>query len=186
MRSIAICIVIHALILVTYFGITSFTPTYIAISMGKSLAEAGLLFLVFPLSEILGGLVGGYMASRIGSKRVLMISLLSIFIGAVAIPFTKSEIYVVPILSMIGLMFRAAATTLPLIVVENTPRHILGAILGWYNSIGFVGASIGPYMFGYIADLHGFFLSYIALSFFPLMSIMLLRMFKTGYVAKNT
>ncbi|HWQ18014.1 MAG TPA: MFS transporter [Sulfolobales archaeon] len=184
-RTIAICIVIHALMLVTYFGITSFTPTYIAISIGKSLVEAGLLFLVFPLSEIFGGLVGGYIASRIGSKSVLMISLISISIGTAAIPFTRSVFHVVPILSMIGLMFRAAATALPLIVVESTPRHVLGAILGWYNSIGFVGASIGPYTFGYIADLHGFLLSYIALSLFPLVSVVLLRMLKTGYVARN-
>ncbi len=184
-RAIAIYIVIHTLILITYFGITSFTPTYIALASGLGLVEANLLFLAFPLSEIFGGLVGGYMAGRLGPRRILAISLTTIFLGTAIIPLVKPEAYVILLLPLIGLMFRAAATALPLLVIRSSPKETLGAILGWYNSVGFIGASIGPYIFGLIADLYGFSLSYIVISLPPIASILMLRIASTNSEPKN-
>jgi len=57
-RVLQVYMAVHALILITYFGVTSFTPTYIASSSGLGIVEANLVFLAFPLSEILGGLIG--------------------------------------------------------------------------------------------------------------------------------
>lgn len=178
--AVPLYIAIHALMLITYFSIASFTPTYIASTSSVGLAEANLLFLVFPLSGILGGPLGGYMADRLGPRRVLMISLASISVGTMAIPFIKPEIYVVIPLIMVGLMSPAVGVTLPLLVVEKTPSSMRGAVLGWFNSGSFVGGSVGPYIFGFVADLYGFPSSYLAVSLAPLIAVPLLYIARAG------
>jgi len=177
-RALQVYIAVHALILITYFGVTSFTPTYIASSSGLGIVEANLVFLAFPLSEILGGFIGGSLADKLGAWRVSITSFIVISIAVALIPLAYSPIYVALLLPLIGFMFRTAATALPLLVVESTPSNIVGTMLGWYNSIGFLGASVGPYMFGIIADRWGFFLSYIAISIFPLASILMMLSIK--------
>lgn len=177
-RALQVYMAAHALILITYFGVTSFTPTYIASSSGLGIVEANLVFLAFPLSEILGGLIGGYLTDKLGAWRISITSFIVASIAVALIPLAYPPIYVVLLLPLIGFMFRTAATALPLLVVESTPPNIVGTMLGWYNSIGFLGASVGPYMFGIMADKWGFSLSYITISIFPLASIPMMMSIK--------
>lgn len=179
-RALQVYMAVHALILITYFGVTSFTPTYIASSSGLGIVEANLVFLLFPLSEILGGFIGGYIADKLGAWRVSIASFIAISIAVALIPLAYSPTYVALLLPLIGFMFRTAATALPLLVVESTPPNIVGTMLGWYNSVGFLGASVGPYMFGVMADRWGFSLSYVAISIFTSASIPMMMLIKNA------
>lgn len=171
---IPLYIVSHALALMTYFSVSSFTPTYIATQSYLGLAEADLLFLTLPLSGVFGSIAGGYMVDMLKPRRVALVSLASISVGTMAIPFIGPGLNIVFPLLVIGIMSPAVSIALPLLVIERTPIDKRGAVLGWFNFGSLAGASIGPYIFGFTADLYGFSSSYIATSLPPLLSLFLL------------
>lgn len=173
-RSIAIYNIVHALLLLTYFAVASFMPTYIVSTIESSILYANLVSLSLSIPDIFGGFIGGYLIGVFGARNMIYISFLSIAATNLIIPYLKPSTYVVFLLPVIGFMSRAAATALPILVIESTPKGIVGSILGWYNSIGFVGGSTGPYLFGVIADTAGFTLSFNTISIFPIISIILL------------
>lgn len=173
-REVAIYNAVHALLLVAYFSVTSFMPTYIASTGGLPLLQANLVTLSLSIPEILGGLVGGRLIGRLGAERVVLTSFASLSLSILAIPYIKPPQYTITLLPIIGFMSRAAATALPVLVIESTPSTVVGAILGWYNSIGFIGGSVGPYLFGSIADTAGFTPAYMVTAVFPIASLALL------------
>jgi predicted MFS family arabinose efflux permease len=173
-RDIAIYSLIHALLLLTYFGVSSFMPTYIVSIGSSSILYANLVSLALSIPDIFGGFVGGHLIGILGARRMVFIGFLSIALATFLIPSANSPIYIILLLPIIGFMSRSVATALPLLIIESTPIGVVGAILGWYNSIGFIGGSTGPYLFGVIADRMGFTFSYIIVSIFPAISSILI------------
>jgi len=173
-REIVVYNIVHSLLLVAYFSVTSFMPTYIASAGDLPLLHANLVALSLSIPEIFGGFVGGRLIGRMGAGRVIFISFASLALSILAIPHIRPPLYTIFLLPLIGFMSRAAATALPVLVIEGTPVSVVGAILGWYNSLGFIGGSLGPFLFGSVADAAGFSQAYSATAIFPIAALLLL------------
>jgi MFS family permease len=55
-----------------------------------------------------------------------------------------------------GLMGGMGGQVFVVLISQIIPLKVRGAVLGSYNFMGFVSATIGPVIFGYVADVLGF------------------------------
>ncbi len=151
-------------------------PTYIVSTSSSSILYTNLVTLSFSIPDIFGGIRWWVSDRSIWRKEDDLYQLLINSSYNLYNPLSKIFHIIVFPLPIIGFMSRAAATALPVLIVESTPRNIVGSILGWYNSIGFIGGATGPYLFGVIAGTAGFTLSFNTISVFPIISAILLYM----------
>jgi predicted MFS family arabinose efflux permease len=155
-KSLISLIVMHFLVLVTYFSLATFVPTYLVTETELSLLFANITFIALPLFEIFAGPIGGAFADRIGKKRVVVIGLTTVALMASVFPIIKSPGLHFISLVILGFMIRAILTALSAFVADISPSSLVGTALGGYNAIGFLGSSIGPYIFGSLTDVYGF------------------------------
>jgi predicted MFS family arabinose efflux permease len=148
--------VMHPLILATYFCLTTFIPTYLTVEAKLSILIANIIFIALPLFEIPAGPIGGFLADKIGKKYVSITGIVTVAFISSILPLVKSPILFLTGLIVAGFMIRAVLTVLSVFVTDTSPPSIVGTALGWYNAIGFLGSSIGPYIFGLLTDNYGF------------------------------
>lgn len=168
--------IIHFLVLITYFSLTTFIPTYFILEIKLNIFFANIIFIVFPLSEILGAIFGGIMADKIGKKTVTALGLFIIILITGILSLVKIFEVIFLCLLMIGFMSRVVLTILPIFVGEYASFSLVGTALGWYNAIGFLGSAVGPYIFGLIADIYGFNLAFLVVGVMTSISIPLIIM----------
>ncbi len=139
-----------ALLIVMFFrawtqsGITSFVPVYFSQIAGLSVPDAAKVLSLNLLALACGGLVGGVLADRLGSKRVL-ISTYLIYAPCTYLLFTTHGLLPLLIAPLAG--FVAGASWPPLIVMsqELFPKNAgvgSGIALGFAFAMGGIGQSI--------------------------------------------
>ena len=139
-----------ALLIVMFFrawtqsGITSFIPVYFSQIAGLSVPDAAKVLSINLLALACGGLAGGVLADRLGSKRVL-ISTYLIYAPCTYLLFTTHGLLPLLIAPLAG--FVAGASWPPLIVMsqELFPKNAgvgSGIALGFAFAMGGIGQSI--------------------------------------------
>ena len=166
--------VIHFLILATYFCLTTFIPTYLTVEAKLSILIANIIFIALPLFEIPAGPIGGFLADKIGKKYVSITGIITVAFIASILPLVKSPILFLTGLIATGFMIRAVLTVLSVFVTDTSSPSIVGTALGWYNAIGFLGSSIGPYIFGLLTDNYGFNSAFLFAGFIASIAIPLI------------
>ncbi|MEM2755335.1 MAG: MFS transporter [Candidatus Methanomethylicia archaeon] len=155
-KSLTNLTIIHFLVLAAYFSLNTFIPTYLTVEAKLSLLFANIIFMALPLFEIPAGPLGGLLADKIGKKYVSITGLLVIAFISSILPLAKSPMLFFISLILIGFMIRAILTFLSVFVTDTSSPSNIGTALGLYNAMGFLGSSIGPYVFGLLTDLYGF------------------------------
>jgi predicted MFS family arabinose efflux permease len=166
--------VMHPLILATYFCLTTFIPTYLTVEAKLSILIANIIFIALPLFEIPAGPIGGFLADKIGKKYVSITGIVTVAFISSILPLVKSPILFLTGLIVAGFMIRAVLTVLSVFVTDTSPPSIVGTALGWYNAIGFLGSSIGPYVFGLLTDNYGFNSAFLFAGFIASIAIPLI------------
>lgn len=166
--------VIHFLILATYFCLTTFIPTYLTVEAKLSILIANIIFIALPLFEIPAGPIGGFLADKIGKKYVSITGIITVAFISSILPLVKSPILFLTGLIVAGFMIRSVLTVLSVFVTDTSPPFIVGTALGWYNAIGFLGSSIGPYIFGLLTDNYGFNSAFLFAGFIASIAIPLI------------
>jgi multidrug resistance protein len=166
--------VIHFLILATYFCLTTFIPTYLTVEAKLSILIANIIFTALPLFEIPAGPIGGFLADKIGKKYVSITGIITVAFISSILPLVKSPILFLTGLIVAGFMIRSVLTVLSVFVTDTSPPSIVGTALGWYNAIGFLGSSIGPYIFGLLTDNYGFNSAFLFAGFIASIAIPLI------------
>jgi predicted MFS family arabinose efflux permease len=166
--------VMHPLILATYFCLTTFIPTYLTVEAKLSILIANIIFIALPLFEIPAGPIGGFLADKIGKKYVSITGIVTVAFISSILPLVKSPILFLTGLIVAGFMIRAVLTVLSVFVTDTSPPSIVGTALGWYNAIGFLGSSIGPYIFGLLTDNYGFNSAFLFAGFIASIAIPLI------------
>jgi MFS family permease len=148
----------------------------------SSSAAAKILATIGGIS-ILGKLVFGKAADKIGSKNSFMISFVMMLLGFVWLFSAHAEWMLYVFACVFGIAYGGCVVSISPLVAELFGLISHGLILG-VQVFGFtVGGAIGPFLVGYIYDLrssyHLAFLICSAISFLGLLIILLLK-FKKG------
>lgn len=158
-------------------GLDSGVPLYYD-SIGGSATLGGTFVAIFTLASTVMRLFGGQITDHFAHYRVLMISLIGLFIGAV-IPIISDEFYVVVISRIIqGACFALSANVVTVTVMGSASKDHIGKRLG----IRGVGTSLGT-MFGALVatalldhvGYDGFYGFFAAIVIMAMVSVILLK-----------
>ena len=120
------------------------TPTSAGYGFGASITESGLFLLPLAAVMFVFGLASGRLASRIGSRAVLVIgSAISVipFVILAAAHDQRWEIYVA--MAVLGAGFGLAFSAMSILIVNAVPAQQTGVASGMNANIRTIGGSIG-------------------------------------------
>ena len=152
---------------ILFFGLNTFIPIYWINGLNQSKATGAMALTIFAASGIVGTLLGGSLADRIGQKKVIVLGFLGLTLFFPMLILFKNVQLVTFLLIPIGLMH--SATYSPTIVLGQNylPNRVgmaSGVTLGFYVAIGGGTAPI----IGKIADIYGAWYSLASIAFLPI------------------
>jgi MFS family permease len=136
-------------------------PGYVD-DFGLTKLQAGLLLGAFGAGSVIGGVPGGILAGRVGSRNTVAVGLLLLGAATFALAFAGS-----PAAIGVTRFVQGFASTLTWAgalswLTVSTPRAIRGQLLGTVFGIAVLGAIIGP-MVGALAEIAGIRRSFIGI-----------------------
>lgn len=164
--------------------VISFASIYAKKTLGFSMQELLIFFLTVQTTAILGSLIFGFVADKLGSKRTIIITLLLwiVVVGVAYFAVTKEIFYGVGLLA--GLAIGSSQSASRSLMAKLTPKERTGEFFGFYDGFfGKASAIIGPITFGWLSSAFGQRPAIAFLSTFFLAGLLLLlrvREHKTG------
>jgi len=166
-----------------YTSMSSWLPTFFSEVKGMSEEQAGFVTGLLPFIGILGTILGGVLAARIGKRRpflivagvVMMASGLGSFLVGPPLLYL-----VVAAMGFVSWLYLVSAFTLPMELPGMTPQG-LGVVMATSLSVGNLANFASPLMVGALTDATG---SYIP--GFTVLSVMALSISVAGYLLPET
>ena len=157
---------------VIFFGLNIFIPIYWITVLGQSKITGAAALSVFAGSGIIGNVVGGNLADRIGQKRVTLFGFLSLSVLLPMLIILDSVLFATMVLIPTG--FVLFATYSPTIVLgqKYLPNRVglsSGVTLGLAVAIG---GGAAPFL-GKLADTYGVWVALASVSCLPIVLFML-------------
>jgi FSR family fosmidomycin resistance protein-like MFS transporter len=152
---------------IIFYGLNTFIPIYWINALSQSKAAGAMALTIFAGSGILGNLLGGSLADRIGQKKVMLLGFFGLTLFFPVLIFVDNVQMATLLLIPIGLLL--FGTYSPSIVLGQNylPNRVglsSGVTLGVAVAIGGGAAPI----IGKIADLHGVWFSLASIAFLPI------------------
>ncbi len=121
-----------------------FFALYITRKFGVGMTEVGILFLLFSVPSVLGGLVGGALADRVGRKGVIVFSLLTTAASTLLMGYIESleAFYVLAVL--VGLLADVGGPAYQAVVADLLPEEQRAGGYGLLRVIFNLAVVIGP------------------------------------------
>ena len=153
---------------IIFYGLNTFIPIYWIVALNQSEAAGAMALTVFSGSGILGNLLGGSLADRIGQKKVVLIGFFGLMLFLPLFVMVKNVQVATLLLIPIGLAL--FGTYSPAIVMGQNylPGRVglsSGITLGVAVAIGGAAAPI----IGKLADLYGMRFALAAIAFLPVL-----------------
>jgi len=151
---------------IIFYGLNTFIPIYWIKVLHQPTTVGAIALTVFATSGVLGNLLGGSLADRLGQKRVLLLGFFGLTLLTPLLVLAKSAPVAMLLLVPIGLLLHG--TYGPSIVLGQTylPNRVgfsSGVTLGIAVAIG--GGAVP--IIGKVADIHGIGYALAAVACFP-------------------
>jgi EmrB/QacA subfamily drug resistance transporter len=125
------------------------TPEVAGYGFGLSVSESGLILLPQTVASFIGGVAAGRLATRYGSKNLLVIGAALTAIGTFGMAFAHDEIWMILVeTTALGLAFGLAFAAMSNLVVAAVPQSQTGVASGMNTNIRTVGGAIGSAVLG--------------------------------------
>ncbi len=165
--------VLLALIFSKYFylaSITSYYTFYLIDHFHQSVRSSQLHLFVFLASAAVGGMIGGPIGDRIGSKKIIWVSILGVLPFTLALPHANlfwTSVLTVPI----GLILASAFPAIVVYAQDLLPGRT-GTVAGLFFGLAFGMGSVGAAVLGKLADSVGIDFVYQVCAFLPLIGLL--------------
>ena len=125
-----------------------FMSVYTKKVMGFTDPEIITFYIIATIFAIIGSFIAGFITDRIGSKRTLSIvlGLWCISILLAVISFSKPMFWIVG--PLVGICLGATWTSARVLVVDLSPRQMVGETFVFYGLVGKTASIIGPLVWG--------------------------------------
>jgi FSR family fosmidomycin resistance protein-like MFS transporter len=151
-------------------ALTTYVPLLYR-AWGLGLAVSSQTLFVLLASGAVGVLIGGYLADRLGARKVVALSLF-FFAPAIGlfllIPMPASLIFAL----LAGLFGEASLPVTLVMAQELLPRNV-GMASGLILGLAFVAGGIGVSITGLVADQYGLYFALMTLTVLPLVAALL-------------
>ena len=160
-RAVLLLIGADSGILVQYTALTSWLPTFYTEARGLSLSQAGLVTGIIPLVGILAVLLGGFLPSRTGGRRMyFLVPGIMAALGGPASYLLTDVAGISVAVALLGIgswLYVPLLLALPMELEGMTPERV-GVVWGAYITVGGVGMFLSPLVVGLLRDSSGSFL----------------------------
>ncbi|CAB50057.1 MFS transporter [Pyrococcus abyssi] len=160
-----------------FFAMLTFLVSYL-VSRGVGMEKASLMFSMLSLVGILGSIIAGFLYDHLGKVSVLLAYALNSLLTFLVIVI-PSPLFLIPL----GLVLYSVGGIMTAYTSEKASRENLGVVMGFVNMVGFFGATIGPYIVGFLIDRLGYSLALLSVPLAYLVSAVIigLDLRKTSY-----
>ncbi len=152
---------------IIFYGLNTFIPIYWIDGLNQSKAAGAMALTIFAGSGILGNLLGGSLADRIGQKKVILLGCFGLTLFLPMLILFKNVQIATLLLVPIGLMLNATYSPTIVLGQKYLPNRVglsSGVTLGVAVAIGGGAAPI----IGKIADIYGIWYSLASIAFLPI------------------
>lgn len=133
--------------LLMIYGLLTWLPQ-LMIQAGYPLGSSLTFLLILNLAAIVGTIFGGYLADRVGSKRVLVTYYLLAAIFVFMLGFKTNAALLYLLVAIAGASTFGAQVIANAYAAQFYPSSIRATGVGWSLGIGRIGAIVGPLMGG--------------------------------------
>ena len=157
------------LALMAFFGVLTFLVSFLT-SSGMSVERASALFSLLSVLGIAGSLLGGLAYDRLGRRALEGAFLLNALLIAL-LALEPNLLIVIPL----GVTFYSVGPMVTAHTAEKAGKENLGSVMGFVNMVGFFGATLGPYLTGYLIDNLGYTWAFLTMPFLYILSWAIIR-----------
>lgn len=151
------------------YGLNTFIPLYWIYGLQQSQAAGALALTLFSFSGVLGNLLGGHVADRLGHTRVALSGFCALLPLVPALAVVRSAALALVLVAAVGFLLATSYSPLVVLGQQYLPNHIglsSGVTLGISVTIG--GAATP--LLGQVADHHGVSAAIAVLALAPFLS----------------
>jgi len=148
-RRATICLsILWFIIMFSYYGMFLWLPS-VLIKRGFSVVHSFGYTLLMSFAQLPGYFLAAYLMGKISRKKVLAIYLVGTIIGAFMFG-TAQSVWVVVLSSCVLSFFTLGAWGIMIALTPTQyPIDVRGVGIGFTQSIGRIGATVGPYLIGF-------------------------------------
>jgi len=136
----------------TQTGLLVFLPVYLAYEQGYSPIAVGVCMTVLQVAGLIAGPIAGHLSDKIGRQKVVLSSMLLTGATIIGMVFAGQSLAFIVFVALVGFFLYAMRPVMQAWAVENTPKRLAGTGVGLQFTILSIGGSIGPAIFGVVAD----------------------------------
>ncbi|MBX9794878.1 MAG: MFS transporter [Burkholderiaceae bacterium] len=151
-------------------SMSSYYNFYLIEKFGLSVEAANGYLFVFLLAVAIGTVLGGPIGDRIGTKRVIWMSILGTAPFAMALPYVGLEAAAV-LSFIIGIVLASAFPAIVVLAQELVPGKV-GAISGLFFGLAFGLGGIAAAVLGAMADTYSIETVFRVCAFLPLLGVL--------------
>lgn len=147
-----------------YYGVNTWMPRYIESEMHINFKSMTGYMACTYTAMILGKVMAGLMADRIGRKAVFVLGCTStaLFIPVVVLLHNESNILI--LLTVFGLLYGIPYGVNATYMTESFPAKIRGTAVGMAHNLGRIGAALAPISIGFFARGHSIGLGFLVMA----------------------
>ncbi|HOA55391.1 MAG TPA: MFS transporter [Clostridiales bacterium] len=167
---------------VAYNAVETFFSTFGEKVLGIDKSQSSFMLSVFSAMLVIFSIPSGFIASRIGRKRTILIGITVLFLVFAALNFAiEMNTYIIYILLAIGGISLALINinSYPM-VVEMASNKGIGKYTGYYYFFSMTAAILSPVLFGFIKDLMGDSILFIYSSIAMVLAFFFMMLVKHG------
>jgi MFS family permease len=139
----------------TAMTLLTFLPLFLANEMGYPPSWIGGLLFALQAAGFVAAPVSGHLSDRLGRRNIIMASMAMSGVVLLFMAFAGRSPAFALFVAFLGFFLFATRSVLQAWLLEATPKHLGGTAIGILFGAQAVGAAIGPWVAGEIADSYG-------------------------------
>ena len=154
---------------IIFYGLNTFIPIYWINGLNQSKTAGAMALTIFAGSGIIGNLLGGSLADKIGLKKVILIGMIGLTLLLPILISSKNILIATLLLIPIGLMLYGTYSPSIVLGQQYLPNRVglsSGVTLGLAVAIGGAAAPV----IGKIADIYGIWYAMVSIACLPVLT----------------
>jgi MFS family permease len=139
----------------TQVALLTFLPVYLAREMGYSPAVVGACLFALQAAGFAAAPVAGHLSDRMGRKQIVIGSMISSAVVLAGMAFAGTSPAFVALIAVLGFFMYATRPVIQAWLLEATPKNMGGSSIGVLFGAQALGAALGPFLTGMVADRYG-------------------------------
>ncbi|HWJ02346.1 MAG TPA: MFS transporter, partial [Verrucomicrobiae bacterium] len=138
---------------IAYGSAVTFLPVFV---LTRDLTNSGIFFVAYSAATFASRILTGKLSDKIGRRRVIIPSMVILFVGVAIIPLIKTYWLMGLAGTVLGFGFGSLMPTLNAMVVDKVPPHKRGGALATFTSFMDIGIGTGSVAMGFAAKQLGY------------------------------